>query len=531
MEKISLNAEFDKFTKKIDAGENFAFMRNADGELAIMEGRAVAAQEGNWKSPDRVTKLGQAIRKSLDLEGNNIYYAVSCPCCDQRAYYWYASRVARPENITFANLWINSNYPRFKSWFPTVKRDAVLIANFRAQGHQIGNLNILKQYEIDDDCISFWETSASEMLSNIKMDFGDQKNLLYVVSAGPMSAPIIADLYRNNSDNCYVDFGSSIDEYYRKGITRPYMTPGTPYAERNCWMYDPRETYFGITCVCNLYKRPESLIRQLDALEHQSLKPKSIILYQDGINAAKYEVKLNDNLLEHFDAYRKADSNTGVWPRFRFAKETAKTKYVCVFDDDTIPGERWLENCMTRMLEHEDEGIYGTNGIMMTDDHTYPRGGYFPVGWKNPVRDCTQVDFVGHSWFFKKEYLDYMFDGTEKFQELKYVAEDMCLSVKAKEHGVKTYVPPHPVDDTGVWGSIPIFGNIFGNAIEALSFSQDNLSLMQNAVAMYKESGWKPVCVDEPGKVSEARKAVSSEKRRGFILKCKGFVKRKLCIK
>ena len=531
MKKIFLNDEFDKFTRMIDCGENFAFMRNADGELAIMEGRAVAAQEGNWKSPEHVTEIGKAIRKSLDLKGDNVYYAVSCPCCDHRAYYWYASRVARPENITFANLWINKNYPRFKKWFHTLKRDAVLIANYRAKGHQIGNLNILKQYEIDDDCISFWEKQASEMIANIQKDYGNRENLLYVVSAGPMSAPIIAALYNNNPNNCYVDFGSSIDEYYREGLTRPYMTPGTDYAERNCWMYDPREVTFDITCVCNLYKRPESLIRQLDAIENQSLKPKSIILYQDGISAAKYEVKLNNNMLQHFEEYRRADSNTGVWSRFKFAMEVAKTKYVWVFDDDTIPGERWLENCMTQMLEHEDEGIYGTNGIMMTDDHTYPSGGYFPVGWKNPVKVCTQVDFVGHSWFFKKKYLEYMFDGTEKLQELKYVAEDMCLSIKAKEHGVKTYVPPHPVDDTNLWGSIPIFGNIFGNAVEALSFSQDNLDLMQKAVAIYKYSGWKPVCVDEPEIVITARKVIKAEKCRWVILKIRGYVRRKLCIK
>ena len=531
MKKIFLNEEFDKFTKMIEQRENFAFMRNADGELAIMEGRAVAAQEGNWKSPEYITELGKAIYDSMNLSGEKVFYAVSCPCCDQRAYYWYAGRVANPQNITFANLWINSNYPRFKKWFPTIKRDAVLIANYRAKGRQIGNLNILKHYEIDDDCISFWDNHAAKMISEIRKDYGSVSNLLYVVSAGPMSAPIIAELYKSNPDNCYIDFGSSIDEYYRDGLTRPYMTSGDIYAERNCWMYDPSELSIDVTCVCNLYKRPESLIKQLEALESQSLKPRHIILYQDGISSAKYEVKLNDNLLKHFDDYKKADDNTGVWSRFQFAKDVVKTKYVCVLDDDTIPGERWLENCMTEMLEHGDAGIYGTNGIMMTDDHTYPKGGYFPVGWKNPVKECTQVDFVGHSWFFKTEYLNYMFDDTERFQKLKYVAEDMCLSIKAKEHGIKTYVPPHPVDSIGMWGSIPIFGNIFGNAIEALSFNQDNLSLMQEAVAMYRHNGWKPICVDEQVKLKEAREHVNSEKKRKILLKCKIYIKRILCIK
>jgi hypothetical protein len=36
--------------------------------------------------------------------------------------------------------------------------------------------------------------------------------------------------------------------------------------------------------------------------------------------------------------------NLGVWSRFAYALN-AKTKYVCVFDDDTIPGNNWLKNC------------------------------------------------------------------------------------------------------------------------------------------------------------------------------------------
>lgn len=263
----TLNKDFDFFWNKILNNENFAFMRNADGELAIMEGRHVAAQEGNWVSPDHVTKLGRDILESLSLSADNVYYAISCPCCDRRAYYWYMTRIANRKNATFANLWINSNFIRFSEEFPKLQRDAVLIANFRAEGKKIGNLNILKHYKISDDCISFWENEAEGMLDQIKKDFGNKNDLLYVVSAGPMSGPIIAALYRNNPDNCYVDFGSSIDPYYREGITRPYMIKGNVYAERNCWMYNPEQTCFDVTCVCNLYKRPESLVKQVQAIE------------------------------------------------------------------------------------------------------------------------------------------------------------------------------------------------------------------------------------------------------------------------
>jgi len=281
-EIIKLNEEFDKFWNKIVNGENFAFMRNADGELAIIRGESVAAQEGNWKSPDFVTKLGEAIYESLNITENNAYYAISCPCCDSEAYYWYSSRI-KNKNITFANLWINSNYTSFKEFFPKLTRDAVLIANYRAKGKKIGNLNILQHYMISDDCISFWEQESSQMLDQIKKEFGNRENLLFVVSAGPMSGPIIAELYRNNPNNCYVDFGSSIDEYYREAISRPYMNKGNIYAERVCWMYDPQTADFEVSVVLTLFKRPENLLKQLKALNNQSLKPVEILLFQDDI--------------------------------------------------------------------------------------------------------------------------------------------------------------------------------------------------------------------------------------------------------
>lgn len=519
-----MDKEFNRFINKIKSGENFALMRNTDGELAIMEGRSVAAQEGNWTSPNYVTNLGKAIYNSLQLNEANVYYAVSCPCCDRRAYYWYISRVTNKKNITFANIWINANYKRFRNEFEKIKRDAILITNYRAEGHKIGNVNILKHYKISDDCISFWDTQAPIMLSKIKKEYGNQNNLLYIISAGPMSGPIIYELYTNNPNNCYVDFGSSIDVYYREGITRPYMVEGNCYAERNCWMHNPREVSFDVTVVCNLYKRPESLVKQIEALEKQSLKPREIFLFQDGINDY-YEVNMLGSLKKKFAKIKVADQNMGVWERFKLAAE-ADTPYVCIFDDDTIPGERWLENCHFYM--QKQEGIYGTNGIMMTDDRQYPLGGYFPIGWKGPVSECTEVDFVGHSWFVKKKYLEYMFDQTEKFQALKYVAEDMCLSVKAKEKGIRTFVPPHPNLNKDLWGSAPIFGDKFGNSIEALSFNSNNLLLMQKAIEMFRQEGWKPICTENADKVISAKKRVKAEQRRYYEYKLRNYIKRKV---
>jgi glycosyltransferase involved in cell wall biosynthesis len=513
-----LNQEFDLFWGKLIAGDNFALMRNADGELAIMQGRAVSAQEGNWKSPNHVTNLGKAIYDSLNIDDPNVYYAISCPCCDEPAYNWYRSRI-KNKNLTFANIWINNNFIRFKECFPRLKRDAVLIAKHRAAGKPIGNLNILAHYEISDDCISFWDENAHEMLEKIKSEHGDKNNLLYVVSAGPMSGPIIAELYRNNPRNCYIDFGSSIDIYYRGYISRPYMKKNNIYARRNCWMHLNANIESDISVVCTLFKKPESLIQQIKAINGQTIKPREILLFQDGI-PENYKIELKSPLKDCFDGINTSEKNIGVWGRFDYARN-AKGKYICLFDDDTIPGSRWLENCYTHMIEQE--GIYGTIGIVMTEKGKYPFGGHYRVGWGNPLSKKAEVDFVGHSWFFKREWLDYMFDGTEKFQNLKYVAEDMCLSAQCSKHNIKTFVPPHPYRLLEYWGSNPVTADRFGKAEGSISLDTNNYALMNKAVEMFEEENWIPLYKrDNP----YVHKLLHDIKREKMIYSVSHFIKR-----
>lgn len=519
--RIYLDKEFEKFWRKIERNENFALVRNGDGERAIMLGHAVKAQEG-WRAPAYSTKLGEECLKAIQVVDNRYWIGISCPCCDRKAYYWYMTHT-KQANITFANIWLNGNYERFINKFSKLKRDAIIIANHAAENKKIGQLNILKFYSVGDNCIEFWENSAEKLIEQIIGEYGNQNGILYVVSAGPLSGPIISRLFANNSNNCYIDFGSAIDEFVHNRKTRPYMNPTTSYAKQNCWMYDPKTVSFDVTAICTLYKRPESLVKQVQALEKQSLCPKEIFLFQDGI-AEYYNIQILETLRNKFANIRIAEKNMGVWERFRFAQE-AKTPYVCVFDDDTIPGDSWLENCHFQMMKRR--GIYGTNGIVMTNQTSYPIGGHFSVGWKGPVSECTEVDFVGHSWFMEKICLNYMLEGTEKFQNFKYVSEDMCLSVKAKEQGVRTFVPPHPTSDKSLWGSAPLFGNVFGRSVEALSFNMNNLENMKKAIKMFETEGWHPLCVDELKKVKTAAKRVSREKRRDFYRKGKMFIKRK----
>ncbi len=498
MANIFLNDEFVRIWRKIEDNENFALLRYGDGERAIMTGRSVKAQEG-WVSPDFVSDLGDALLNTLDIDSKNFIYGISCPCCDRSAYYWYSTRI-KSRNKTFANIFVNSNYCQFSEKFDLLKRDAIVIGNYRGKNSKVGNLNILKYYSVSDDCFEFWKNELKDLIEQIKQEFGQSNNLLYVVSAGPLSELIIYELYKNNPNNCYIDFGSAIDKYIHKVKTRPYENTNNKYAKRNCIMDNPLTTDFDVSVVLTLYKRPENLKLQLDAINSQTLKPKEILLFQD-VPVSGTPAIISEEILKNFDNVKQAQNNVGVWGRFDFAKH-AKSNYVCIFDDDTIPGNQWLENCFDSM--QKQEGIYGTIGILLNKADNYPFKNYMRIGWSAPNKKTKKVDFVGHSWFLKKEWLDIMFLGSEEIQAYKYVGEDMCLSAKLKiVKNISTFVPPHPLKNEQLWGSLNKYASQLGTNNAAVSMNKENLSLMNKAINDLLQSGYKPLIYEEPQYVKE----------------------------
>jgi hypothetical protein len=214
-----------------------------------------------------------------------------------------------------------------------------------------------------------------------------------------------------------------------------------------------------ITAILNGYKRGDNLNEQLEALKNQTIPPDEILLWYNNPG---------DNDLINYDigteipvAY--CNYNFGVWARFYHAFN-ARNPYVVVFDDDTIPGKEWLENCMNTMKTHE--GLLGTVGLIYPQPKAPHESSYFEpyvrIGWPNGGNHngVVEVDFVGHSWFFKKEWLSYL---VRELPNPMYniCGEDMHFSYMLQKYaGISTYVPPHPTDNKEMWGSLK--GNKYG---------------------------------------------------------------------
>jgi hypothetical protein len=238
-----------------------------------------------------------------------------------------------------------------------------------------------------------------------------------------------------------------------------------------------------ITVILNGWKRSQHFQKQLDAVMDQTIKPKAVMLWQNGDNV---EFPPSSNQLTK----AVCNDNLGVWARFAFALN-ARTEWICVFDDDTIPGNRWFENCLETMKTHE--GLLGTVGIRIHGDvGMYPLRRY---GWADYNNESTmEVDYVGHSWFFKREWLSHFWRELPPKEHDMLVGEDMHFSVMLRKYAnINTYVPPHPQKDKSFWGSQPETAWSIGTEPVALSMNPNNLQRMSMYAEYMKSCGFTPV--------------------------------------
>ena len=241
-----------------------------------------------------------------------------------------------------------------------------------------------------------------------------------------------------------------------------------------------------ITVILNVYKRIDNLFKQVDAINSQTIKPSKILIWQNAGGG-----KIPEEFFSK--AYISVNNyNYGVWSRFAFALN-ATTEYVCIFDDDTIPGKKWLENCISTM--HTHQGLLGTRGLKFMSKTRYsPNIGF---GWDQPNLFTEKVDIVGHFWFFKKKWLSAFWRELPPSDSSHIAGEDIHFSYTLQKYlKLNTYVPPHPPNDLELWGSQPKLALELGDDNEGISSMDDSILRFNKALKYYTKNGFV-LCVSK----------------------------------
>ena len=241
----------------------------------------------------------------------------------------------------------------------------------------------------------------------------------------------------------------------------------------------------GVTAILNAYRRPYNLKMQVDALRAQTVPPKHIWLW---VNAHE------DN--EGFDfeslGVDRIFHNNYNWKFYgRFAAALlADSEYVAVYDDDTVPGSKWHENCLKTMTTHN--GIMGSAGYVQKGPRAQQ---YYREGWPSQNEEPRRVDYVGHAWFFRRDWLPYLW---REMPPTWDNGEDMHFSYTAQKFGhIQTYCPPHPKEDKELHGSL--LGYELGVDDKATSNNHavshhQFFAERDGCVANCLEGGWDTVC-------------------------------------
>ena len=205
-------------------------------------------------------------------------------------------------------------------------------------------------------------------------------------------------------------------------------------------MLKPDSPSIGI--VLTAFKRTHLLKDQLEAIRRQTVPATEVVIW-DNHSQGDY---CNISLAEH-ESVVWCTKNWGVWPRF-FHAQFLNTEFVCVFDDDTLPGHDWLRNCLDTMRHLPAFSLIGGVGVTFPDGTRNSRNYW---GWKNPCDTIVNVDLVGHAWFFRRELLNWLVYDPRSGGTC---GEDYAISATARKQGGAVVCPPHPRDKLSLWSSL-----------------------------------------------------------------------------
>ena len=236
-----------------------------------------------------------------------------------------------------------------------------------------------------------------------------------------------------------------------------------------------------ISVILNVYKRPHTLEGQIQAILNQSVnvKPENIHVWYNESGVTQHPPK-NSKIKTY-----QCNWNTKFYGRFTIPL-ICRTKYIAMFDDDILPQKDWLKNCLDTM--ETNEGILGGSGII-TAGTTYKP--HVKIGWNGEHRDTTtEVDLVGHAWFFKQEWTRFLWDEEPVSWDN---GEDIMFAYVCQKQGINSYIPPHPNSNKDLWSSEERYGRTIGGDNNASYRLGTHKGQRDSIVSELVKRGWRTI--------------------------------------
>ena len=225
------------FKNKLDNKENFSFSKYADGEWAVMENIAINNKEF-WFDPnnDQDQIRRQSLINSFKYKHPNYYVGISCPCCQGMHTFnkMYAFSEQDHDHLTWANLWVNSNYRHFLNYIMPQfnNRDIILYCNSNAKIDQLP-FKPSVVYPINNNA---WDLNwhLIEDTKNMIQSKG-LNNTIFLFCCGPFGNILCKELTEFNDQNTYLDIGSTLNPFLgTAGFDREYYMGDNMFSRLTC---------------------------------------------------------------------------------------------------------------------------------------------------------------------------------------------------------------------------------------------------------------------------------------------------------
>lgn len=247
----TFKGDFELLLNKLKNNEHFAFIRFSDGELFVLQNKRLELSERGtfvdntlcgpvygkedfkFFDPQEHQWFQKKLAKSLEHKQHNYFVGLSCACCvgvsnyiemqgfrQGHSEFW--NRAIKDDFVTWANLFVNSNYPRFVSEFiPELgKKKIVLICNEKAdlsnskmiieKDFRIGRNAMIENANLHEEIGKWIEENKIE-------------NHVFLFSASSLTNITVHELFQRYPKNTYLDIGTTLNPVFGFPASRGYL--------------------------------------------------------------------------------------------------------------------------------------------------------------------------------------------------------------------------------------------------------------------------------------------------------------------
>lgn len=187
--------------------QKFSFSKYADGEFSILANRLITNVDRWTFNPEVHSEIRDELIRSFTFQDQNYYVGVSCKCCQPDEYVEWMREQSHQSKLTWANLFVNSNYPFFVEHFiPEFNNHEVVLfaredATVEKLPFKVEHIPITRQAFIDN----------FDMVDSFPIE--DYTDKLFLFCAGPLGNMLSAKFWSKNKTNTYLDIGSTLNPY------------------------------------------------------------------------------------------------------------------------------------------------------------------------------------------------------------------------------------------------------------------------------------------------------------------------------